>query len=133
MANKKICLGILALVLVSGILCTGCEINIGDFEDELILDSGYAWVTDDYYIDFNIFDLEITIDVDSYGLQFTENGTMYFIEKDHGNWKRVGSVRYSVRHGELSIHGEDFDYHVDDDNLWIDDMGYFEKKRVGRL
>ncbi len=106
-------MGILAMVF--GILFTGCDINIGGFdEDDLILSSGYAWVTNDVHIDFNIFDLAFDIDYEEWGLIFKYDGHVDFIEKDRGYWYRVGTADYSTSGNKLFIEGELWGkYHVD--------------------
>jgi hypothetical protein len=135
MANKKRYLGILAAAIVLSTLFISCEINIGNFNDrDLILRSGYAWVTDDLDIDFDIFDHGIGIDIDyvEYGLIFKRNGTVYFIEKHDGDWEQVDSALYSTSGRHVYIDGKSWNYDIDDDELEIggDD---FEEEYVGTV
>jgi hypothetical protein len=139
MANKKISLRILVMALLIGTLFMSCEINIGDHDDEedLVLDSGYAWVRHDVDVSFDwdyVFEIDIDVDDESYGFIFHENGYVDFVEEDnHGDWDIVKSVKFSVDDDDVKIGKQWFDFDVEDhDGLWLDDE-YFEKEWIGNI
>jgi hypothetical protein len=136
MANKKIFIGIIAAAVIFTALFTSCDIDVyhDDYEDDLILKDGYAWITDDIDVDFyfdHFFEIDIDIEQDAYGLIFNKNDRVAFIEKDSdGNWYVVKSIRYDVDHDEIKMGNEWCDFDVDSDELSIDG-DFFERKHIG--
>lgn len=133
MANKKKYIGFFAAVVLLVTVFTGCEINIGKFEDDLVLDSGYAWVTEGVNFDFDFWDWELNINYEHYGLQFKDNGKVYVLEENWGgHWKIVDSLPYSIHGNNIKIDGKSRPYNLDHDDLTIGG-DYFEKEYVGNV
>jgi hypothetical protein len=134
MANKKITLGILAAAVLFCTLFIGCEFNFGDIddEDELLLNSGYAWVTyEGFSFDFN--HNSITIGFNSYGLVFKSNGYVDTVEEySNGKWQKVDSDRYIIDGDHMLIGEKIYDFRVDDDDLRFDNK-HFEKEYIGSI
>lgn len=122
------------LTIAFGILLTSCEININhDPEDELVLDSGYAWVTDNTEITIDWFEININVH-DDYGYIFKRNGTVILIEEDGSHWDEVGRSYWSVKdHDHIRIGTKTFEFDVDDGKeLELNDK-HFKKERVGYI
>ncbi len=106
-------------------------------EEELILESGYAWVTDDDHVDIDFDWFKINIHINNgndYGYVFKPNGRVDLIEKDGSHWEWVSTSRYSIKDNDhIKIGSKTFDFEIDDgDELYLDGV-YFEKKWVENI